>query len=425
MLATLGLAGGAHAEPAGNAVAANSATQDLPKVILDESAPNWRVDRFAGNSMGGQQFIQGPARQTAGLNGPVVACAPDGSVFMTAGTESKWVASKIVRVTPDGQLRLLAGGGASLEDGPASRALIRVNTRTAPGLAYSKTDQSVYFFHSTIPCLRRLYQKDGHWMVQTVAGSVTESGTADGTGAAARFLGPRSLAIDRKGVIYILDGNFEKSHWLLRKVEGGKVSTFVKITGGGNVPIDGPIEKDCASIGMCGMIAMGENDDTLYITDFSRFAVRKIDLKTRSITTVAGMPKPKEWREEKKTPLDKRHGANSDGPALTHASFNAGCAFACWDPFRQALWCGGPDETRVRWLKNGEIKTVLPVKGNGIFYGDPTAPMNRTGIMSSEMTPMCWLYVRDIDARGNVYLFNGACPTGVWRAYEIGKEVSK
>jgi hypothetical protein len=51
--------------------------------------------------------------------------------------------------------------------------------------------------------------------------------------------------------------------------------------------------------------------------------------------------------------------------------------------------------------------------------------MNRTGIMSSEMNPMSWLYVRDIDARGNVYIYNGACPTGLWRAYQIGKEVGK
>jgi hypothetical protein len=261
-------------------------------------------------------------------------------------------------------------------------------------------------------------------MVQTVAGSVTESGTADGTGAAARFLGPRSLAIDRKGVIYILDGNFEKSHWLLRKVEGGKVSTITAFKGQEQL-IDGPYDTASVQIQMCGMIAMGDTDDSLYLTDMGHFAVRRIDLSARVITTVAGMPKPKEWREEKKTPLDKRHGANSDGPALTHASFNAGCAFACWDPFRQALWCGGPDETRVRWLKDGQIKTVLPVKGTGIFYGDPTAPMNRTGIMSSEMNPMSWLYVRDIDARGNVYLYNGACPTGLWRAYEIGKEVGK
>ena len=99
--------------PTGGALAADGAptsgtsVADLPTRILDDSAPRWRVDRFAGNSMGGQQFVQGPARQTAGLYGPAAVCAPDGTVYMTAGTESKWSGSRIVRVTPDGRLRLL------------------------------------------------------------------------------------------------------------------------------------------------------------------------------------------------------------------------------------------------------------------------------------------------------------------------------
>jgi sugar lactone lactonase YvrE len=406
------LAGLAVAQDA--APPATETAGDLPKIILDESAPNWRVDRFAGNSMGGQQFVQGPARQTAGLYGPVAACAPDGTVYMTAGAETKWAASRIVRVTPDGRLRLLAGGGGSLEDGPASRALIRVNTRTSPGLAYSATDQSIYFCHSTIPCIRRLYQKDGQWLVQTVAGSPTEAGTTDGSVTAARFLEPRSLAIDSKGTIYVLDGRK-----LLRKIANGQVLTLAKFKDG--EPVDGPFDQVTMEILMCGMIAMGENDDTLYITDFYHRILRKADLKTGVVSTVAGMPKPKGWTTANAKTSQSRYGFQCDGPALTAASFYSGCAYAVWDPVHQALWCGGPDDERQCWLKNGWIKTVLKFKGAGGFFGNPERKLDQVGIQSTDLAPVSWSYIRAVDLQGGVYLYNGACPTGLWRAHEIGK----
>ena len=46
--------------------------------------------------------------------------APDGTVFMASGGMN-WCKDTIVRIGTDGALRLIAGGGTSLADGPAAR----------------------------------------------------------------------------------------------------------------------------------------------------------------------------------------------------------------------------------------------------------------------------------------------------------------
>ena len=58
-----------------------------------------------------------------------------------------------------------------MADGPASRARILVATR-GNSLVYSPSDNSLYFVHTVIPAVRRLYQRDGGWFVgpETVEG---------------------------------------------------------------------------------------------------------------------------------------------------------------------------------------------------------------------------------------------------------------
>lgn len=405
-LAGYGMAAILSAWLAAAATAAPEAPASTPLLIPDESAPRWVVDRFAGNCRSGPLFIQGPARQAGGLGCSSVASADDGSVFLTAGTDNKWAASRIVRVASDGTLRLVAGGGASLADGPAALALIR-----AEEIRYSASDKSLYFCHRTIPCVRRLFQKEGQWMVETVAGNPDKGGSSDGEARAALLGEPRSLAITSKGVVYVLDGTAA-----LRKIEQGQVSTVVKFAGGPKV-IDGPFGTANMSVTtMSGNICLGENDDTLYIADHWHFAARRIDLKGRTITTVVGMPQPPWHPPPKQTELEKRYNNSADGPALTMASFNSGCAWVCWDPLREALWVGGPDELRLRWVKDGALKTVLPFK-RGNWRADGL------GVPAADVD-LKWTHVKDVDRQGGVFVNGASSQTGVWRAY-LRKEAGK
>jgi hypothetical protein len=218
-----------------------------------------------------------------------------------------------------------------------------------------------------------------------------------------------SLAVTSKGTLYVLDDIN-----CLRKVEKGEVSTIATFKGGKNI-VDGPLNKATMSITkMSGMICLGDDDDTLYVADHWHFAARKIDLKNMTVTTVAGMPKPKEWRKQKQTPVEKRYNGSSDGPALTHASCNSGCAFVCWDPIHKTLWLDGPDAVRLRWLRDGWVKTVLPCKGSRDKW-----PKDSLGVPGKDVG-LAWAHVRAVDSKGRAYIMMGSSKTGIWRAYEKG-----
>lgn len=374
----------------------------IPLMVVDEAAVNWVVDRFAGNSSAGYAMTQGPAHEAGGIGRPAVAVAPDGNVYLATGSMS-WVKDIIVRVSPDGTLRLLAGGGSSLADGPAARARIAVDWRGG-GLAWSKKDNSLYFVHATVPAVRRLYRKDGQWFVETAAGSPERPGTKDGPAKTALFGEPRSLVITSAGTVYVLDGNTR-----LRKIEGGVVSTVAKFSGGRKI-VDGPLDKATFSItNMSGRIAPGENDDVLYVADHWHYAARRIDLKTMTVSTVT----VSENRDNRKAGKYGRP-AHADGPAMTHATYNSGLAYVCYDPVHKALWVGGPDEHRMRWIRDGWVKTVTghkPGKWAPDAMGTP-----------AERPKFTWGNVATVDPHGRAYITTPY--GGVWRAYNK-KEVKR
>ena len=377
--------------------AAAEQPEDMPKMILDDSAAGWVVDRFAGNSTAGPQLLQGPAREVGGLGRCGACVLPDGTVYIP-------FAGGLAEVDTEGTLRLV------LED----RDILQGTTQQVcahAGVAYNPRDKRLYVTGRN--CLRRLVMSPGApARAEVVAGVPGKPGFDDGPAEAATFTRIDSVVIDSRGTIYLLDHNKR-----IRRIEKGEVTTLNANVHSGK-RIDGPLaEARFSMIGLGGNLCAGEDDDTLYLSDHWNFCVRRIDLKNGIVSTVAGMPKPKQWRRQEQTPQQKRYNANCDGPALTWASFNSGCAYVCWDPVHKALWCGGPDENRFRWLKDGWLRTVVGAKPDRYKW-----PKDAVGVPAAKVF-LCWNAVVATDAKGGVYLSCSGQPDGLWRAHHA-KEVT-
>jgi hypothetical protein len=371
---------------------------EMPMEVFDDSANDWIIDRFAGNSQAGDEFFQGPAAEVGGLGRPGVLAQPDGNVVLFLG-------KSVCQVAPDGTLELMrqdgyfspiegvmeakAGGDASILEG-------RVEKRECIGDLYNEKEKAYYSFRAN--CLRKVTTKpDGSLQAEVVAGVPYTAGTVDGAGAAARLAKEiRGVVLTADGTIYW--GEFPSSR--IRKYKDGTVTTL------------NPVFKDPPAninfIMNSGRIDRGEDDGHLLIADSQNFKVRRLDLATMEVANVAGMPAP---GKEAPAWLKRRYGPNSDGPALTHVYFNSGVTEAIWDPCYKAIWVAGCDEGSLRWLKDGWVKRVIAKQGaeGGWNCDARNIPASKARIM--------WSHVVGIDSRGGVYFTNGANKTGVWRAY--------
>ncbi|MHB1230665.1 MAG: NHL repeat-containing protein [Halothiobacillus sp.] len=120
-------------------------------------------------------------------------------------------------------------------------------------------------------------------VVTTLAGSTTP-GAADGTGPAAAFNHPKGIAVDASGTIYVGDvGNNE-----IRKVTpAGVVTTLAGSTTPGSANGIGVAASFNAPKG----VALNGNGTLLYVADGNN-EIRKIDLATGMVTTLAGSTTP-------------------------------------------------------------------------------------------------------------------------------------
>jgi hypothetical protein len=374
---------------------------DIPPQVRDDAADDWVADRFAGNSTAGPIPFQGPALEAGGLGGEgrnySLATAPDGRAFFAYSAQMGGVC--LAEVSATGMLRLIVSSNEWAADG-LDETYLRVGL-----VAWNPKEKALCFWGKS--SIRRLVEKpDGTRVIETVVGNPKKPGLDDGPAAQATLTSVGSLMINSRGDVFFLDG--KRYGECLRMLSNGVVTTLNKNMRAGKL-VDGPLkDAQFAFINALQVNSIGENDDVLYIGDHWNFAVRRIDLKEGSVSTVMGM--------RANAPLAKgRYNSGSDGPALTHASSNSGNLLALHDPVHKAVWVGGPDEMRLRWLKDGWVKTLMGAKRGKWGPEDMGAPADAVG--------MSWIMPLAVDSRGGTYLCNGRVP-GYWRLYNK-KEAAK
>jgi uncharacterized protein (TIGR03437 family) len=185
--------------------------------------PDGKVFTVAGTGRPGPAVSGIPATQ-ASLNSPTYAAVdPDGLIYIADS-----INFQIRRIDANGIISRFAGGGASQADGvPATTAAInQIN-----GLFVDSA--GVVYFSDTLGHRVRKVTKDG--LITTVAGTGVAGFNGDGVATASQISGPKGVAVDKAGNVYICDYGNNR----VRKVTtDGKITTIAG-NGGSVVPTFG------------------------------------------------------------------------------------------------------------------------------------------------------------------------------------------
>jgi hypothetical protein len=335
-------------------------------IIPDESASNWVVDCFAGNSTTGNEFYQGPALEVGGLATPgVPVVLPNGTAYLVGGPG-------LAEISPNGKLQLIMGDNGLIE-GPIEQCV-------AGSPIWSIKDSTLYITGPN--CLRKIVtNQDGSQSVEVVAGIPNTDGSTDGIARSATFpLRCMGIVCDSQGTFYWLQVD------KLRRIKNDSVTTLPLIF------IDLP-NKFNFQMGE-NRLSRGETDNILYVSDFFNGRLLKYIVSTGELTRFCGTGVL---------------GDNVDGQALTTATANSGFR-GHYDPFHNCIWVGGPDENRFRWMRlsDGWVKTVIGANGRSWNVDGFNNPANNVLIK--------WNNVSGFDDKGGVYI-SGNPTHSVWRAY--------
>jgi hypothetical protein len=357
-----------------SAAAAEAEKTSTQPHILMAGIEQWQAERFCGNP-NVHGFVQGPKNEGA---------AEGIIVFDSRGTAYMACETFIQVVTLDGQARILTGSPdiTGNSDGMSGQATFG----NAIDIAMVN-DDLLYVVDAANGTLRKIERCKGVWITETVAGVAGVNGHRDGSGKQALFTTPfESLTVDEKGVIYLLDGDW------LRTFENGVITTLNAGSGYRNGPL-AQAQFQRSQGRQHGMTYDGNG--CLYIADKLNMAIRKVDLRKKEVTTIAGTL-PGVARESPR-----------DGLALD-ARFHPGGGpnMIFYNKVHDCLIARSDDETVIRIIKDGWMKTFGPAPGkNTALEG---AWQNAAGGVPC-----------GIDAAGNVFVMGGGCTRVIRHVKEV------
>jgi len=338
------------------------------KYTLMEGIDQWQAEMFSGNPAV-KHFVQGP--KDAAAAGGILVFDKKGNAYTASGTF-------IQVITADGNARILTGtpGVKGATDGPPWKATF--------GEAYAiaiDDDDTLYVVDRGNMTLRKVRKVKGQWITSTIAGVAGKTGHRDGSADQALFMNPfDGVAVDEKGVVYVTDGNW------LRKIEKGKVTTLNAGTG----TVDGPLAKAKFNRIMGGRSTLTyDGKGNLYIADRWSMSIRKVDLKKKIVSTVAGC-KP-----------GVKKGRETDGPAFD-ARFHpgGGPVVIFYNRKHDFIIMRSADE-------GGRIRVIYPGKEVRTF--GPSAGSSRKRPLVGPWRNVVGGSPCGIDNDGNVYVAGARC----------------
>ena len=305
----------------------------------------------------------------------------------------------------------LAGplGGPGSADGPAAEA--RFNSPY--GLAVDRAG-NVYVADTNNDTIRKITPAG---LVTTLAGSPGQSGSADGTGADARFESPRNLAVDSTGLLYVISG-----HAIRKVTPAGVVTTLAgSASEMGNVDGSGSTARFAFPAGVTV-----DGAGNIFILDAANKVIRKI-ASDGSVTTPVSLPPP--WGNPQGIAIDAtgnfyitdpRYGTVSKisptGVITTFAGMNdrggtndgTGTQARFWSPTGIAIDSAGnfyvadAYSYTIRKITPDGVVTTLA----GLSLGGTTGVYGERGSTDGTGTAARFFYPNGVatDGNGNVYV---------------------
>ncbi|MEI7730865.1 MAG: immunoglobulin domain-containing protein, partial [Verrucomicrobiota bacterium] len=183
----------------------------------------------------------------------------------------------IRKVTAGGVVTTLAGwadyGSSGSADGMGNAARFK-----SPNGVAADSAGNVYVADRQNYTIRKVMAGG---VVTTLAGSARSSGTADGTGSAARFYFPRGVAVDSAGNVYVAD---EMNHTIRKVTASGVVTTMAGLAGSSGTSNG---TGSAARFNEPEGVAV-DNAGNVYVADAMNSTIRKVT-PGGVVTTLAGL----------------------------------------------------------------------------------------------------------------------------------------
>jgi hypothetical protein len=252
---------GVASDGAGNLYVADSTNQTIRKIVIATGV----VSTIAGSA--GMIGSSDGSGATARFDSPIDIASDGAGNLFVADAYNNTIRQIAIATNTVTTLAGSAGLGSGTADGTGSTARF-----TYPAGVASDGAGNLFVADAGNHLIRKVVIATG--VVTTVAGTAGISGTADGTGTAARFTYPQRLATDGVGNLFVADkfalSSLVSNGGTIRKVlvSSGTVSTIIGSPGRYGVAL-GPLPAQLNSPWGLAFVSPGQ----LFITDASESVV--------------------------------------------------------------------------------------------------------------------------------------------------------
>ena len=342
--------------------------------LVRKVSPDGTIRTVAGggSALGPQDGV--PATAAWLLHPTAVAVDHAGNLFIAEG----WRA-EIRKVTSDGIIHTVAGNGTGGYLLGPGRDALSSQLNYPSGIAFDAAG-NLYIADFGNSVVRKV---DTHGRISLYASPPIGDG---GPASAASLPYPQTVALDSQGNIYLNDGSGR-----IRKIDANGIITTVAGTGEQGYVADG-VAATSAPLNLPGQIAIGTAGD-LFIADTGNHRIRKVDA-SGTITTVAG---------------SGISGFSGDGGPAVLAQLSSPSAVAV--DRAGDLYIADTDNHRIRKVSTGGTITTLAGNGAAGYSGDG-GPASAAELASPVSVA--------VDLAGNVYTADSFPPAPAVRKISAG-----